>query len=55
MVIDVMVQVNYWRKNAAAKWKTAQGLYSLKRYADCLFFLSSGVGVPAQGIGVSSD
>ena len=38
MGINVKVQVNYWRTNSAAKWKTAQGLYTLRRNADCLFF-----------------
>jgi len=30
--------VDYWLANAAEKFKTMQGLYASKRYADCLFF-----------------
>lgn len=30
--------VDYWLANAAEKFKTMQGLYESKRYADCLFF-----------------
>jgi len=30
--------VDYWMDSSQEKFKTMQGLYDLKRYADCLFF-----------------
>ncbi|MBN1258538.1 HEPN domain-containing protein [Candidatus Peregrinibacteria bacterium] len=34
----IEAQIDYWLSNAAEKFKTMQGLYTSKRYADCLFF-----------------
>lgn len=31
-------QITYWHTSAVRDWKTAQGLYQLKRYDACLFF-----------------
>ena len=31
-------QIEYWRTSANRDWKTALGLFELKRYDSCLFF-----------------
>ncbi|MEA2065116.1 MAG: HEPN domain-containing protein [Patescibacteria group bacterium] len=31
-------QIEYWKKSADRNWKTATGLFQLKRYDSCLFF-----------------
>ena len=30
--------IEFWQKSAANDWKTANGLFDLKRYDSCLFF-----------------
>ena len=31
-------QIEYWRKSAEIDWKTAKGLFKIKRYDGCLFY-----------------
>lgn len=31
-------QIEYWRKTSQRDWKTATGLFKIKRYDSCLFF-----------------
>ena len=34
----VSQQIEYWKKSGERNWKTATGLFQLKRYDSCLFF-----------------
>ena len=37
-MVNTKEQIEYWKTSAGRNWKTALGLFELKRYDSCLFF-----------------